>query len=323
MKFPHLTLLTNTIPPKKHPLLKTARFFKRLLLGRRPLWDKFEGHPAVTRSALAGLKKLNASFNYNPEHLADVAPTVLVLSNLKALRQALDLKKKGAIHTLFAGPILVIDPLEEKELLSSEEIDGLIVPSEWVKVFYTTELPSLKGKCHVWPSGIDIENWSLNLFKKPKKKQALIYDKLDHGQPLKKYRKFLTEKGWDVAIIRYGSYRQEQYRKELQKSDIALFFSPSESQGIALAECWASNVLTFVWNRGFAYYKKREKKVPASSAPYLTSEAGFFFSDFASFEKAYLEWEARPLPLRPLEYVSTHFSDEVSAERLLNLLHRR
>lgn len=315
----NLTILTNAIPPKNRLLLKGARFCKRFLLRRRPLLDRFEGHPAVTRSVLTGLKKIGASFNYNPKKISEIAPTVFVLSDLSALRQAIELKKRGLIQTLFGGPNLLIDPSDEKELLSSSEIDGILVNSDWVRDFYVKEVPALCGKCKVWPSGINMDEWMPDKGAQ-KKKNVLIYDKLDDGRPIHEYKEFLRSQGWNVLLLRYGYYGKKQFLELLRRSEIAIFFSGSESQGLALQECWSADVPTIVWNRGWAYLKEKGKTIPASSAPYLNPKIGLFFSDLESFKKAFWDWEKNKLSFSPREAVRSQFSDEACARNLLKLI---
>ena len=315
---PNLSILTNTIPSKKHWFLKTARFLKRVLLGKRPLVDRYGGHPAVTRSILEGLRHIGAIFNYNPSSESDLSSILFVLSDLDALRQGVYLKKRGLIRQLFAGPNLLIDPSDEKELLSSPLIDGFITPSGWVRDFYIHEIPGISKKCHVWPAGVNIKEWTPDQnFQKTK--TALIYDKLDHGQPIHEYQEFLREQGWKTSIIRYGNYKKERYLQMLRQSQLALFFSPSESQGIALLECWSTDVPTLVWDRGWAFLKEKNKTIPASSAPYLNPDLGCFFSDVGSFKEVFLQWQSDRASFYPRQWVSTHMSDEVCAKNLLKI----
>jgi hypothetical protein len=315
---PILTILTNTIPPKKRYFLKTARLLKRLFLGKRPLIDRYEGHSAVTRSVLVGLSNSGVLFNCNPSAFDDIAATLFVLSDLDAFRQAIDLKKRGRIQKLFAGPNLLIDPSDEKELMSSPELDGFLVPSDWVRDFYITEIPELSGKCHVWPAGVDIKRWESKHCDRGHQR-VLIYDKSDHDQPIHEYQKFLEERGWESSVIQYGSYKNEHFLQSLRKSHLALFFSPSESQGIALLESWAADVPTFVWDRGWAFLKKTNKKIPASSAPYLNPHLGEFFSDLSSFKAAFQKWETERSLFRPREWVCAHLSDEACAKKLIKI----
>lgn len=315
---PVLSILTNTIPAKKRYFLKALRLVKRLILARRPLIDSYEGHQAVTRSVLEGLKSIGASFNYNPSSTAELGSTTLVLTDLEALSQSIDLKKKGFIQKLFAGPTLVIDPADERELLGSQAIDGYLVPSEWTHDFYVKQVPELQGKCKIWPAGVDMDRW-MPMDRKPERK-VLIYDKLKHGQPIHEYKNYLTELGWDSSIIRYGSYTPDQFLKRLRESQLAIFFSIGESQGIALSETWAADVPTLVWNRGWILLNEKKNQIPASSAPYLNPNLGYFFSDLSSFKEAFHKWEIQRASFHPRQWVSAHLSDNACAEKLLEIM---
>ncbi len=131
------------------------------------------GHPAVVRSLVAGLKKIGISFNKNPCDENDVAESVVVLSDIQALKQAIQWKQSGKIKKLLAGPNLVTISSSEFEILGSPEIDIILVPSEWVKVNYEEKLPILKGKIQSWYAGVDTDYWRSHFEKEAKIKNLV------------------------------------------------------------------------------------------------------------------------------------------------------
>jgi hypothetical protein len=53
-----------------------------------------------------------------------------------------------------------------------------------------------------------------------------------------------------------------------------IYFSSTESQGIAMQEAWSYDVPTLVYSQ--PYYFIKNKRFNASSSPYLTKYCGFF-----------------------------------------------
>lgn len=117
---------------------------KKLSIITEPIGNgsgRISGHYAVTRSLVEGLKKLNVSFNINPS-AKNLGNAVLVLTDICALQQAINLKRENKIKRLLAGPNLVIRANQYNEILNSKEIDLHIVPSEWIATAYVEDLPS-------------------------------------------------------------------------------------------------------------------------------------------------------------------------------------
>jgi hypothetical protein len=92
----------------------------------------------------------------------------------------------------------------------------------------------------------------------------------------------LKSKLINVERLIYGNYKSADYKKLLSEVDLCVFFSPSESQGIALAESWASDVPTWVYERGF-WTAPNGDVYSSSSAPYLTDYTGNFFTSINEF----------------------------------------
>lgn len=249
---PNLTILTDPVPDGREFFGEHARRFARRIkyvLQERPYSShpKYRGHFAVTRSLVEGLKKIGASFNYNPSIFGEVADTVHVVSGVSALRQMIRLKQQGRIKKLFVGPNIVVFSTEANSILASPEIDGVINHCDFACEFWAVDHPQLLDRCFRWPAGVDTHYWHPDPV--VKRESILIFDKQNKGpvRPVAPYADYLRNLGWDVNVIEYGNFTHIEYLKMLQKSCLMLGFSTSESQGIAWAEAWSTDVPTLIW----------------------------------------------------------------------------
>lgn len=267
-----LSVLARPLPVKVKDKLK---FYTKDFLGI--FFDRYKyswGHYALVRSLVCGLKQTTTFFNFNPFRSGQLAETVWVAADVKALEQMIALKKSGQIKKLIAGPIMVISPEEHNRIIASPEIDLYLVNSEWTRRYY---LPV--RDCLIWPAGVDDSFWAPN--KNKTKNRILFYYKNGDKKLYNKCLNFAISKGFIVDEIVYGRYSRRHYKQALNNSKIAVFFSESESQGLALMEAWSMNVPTLVWNRGYA--EINGQKIPASAAPFISDVTGRTFLNFEEF----------------------------------------
>lgn len=325
-----ITILTESIPTFAENIrkllfciLKPIKMFlnreKTILYSGTKL--KYGGHPAVTRSLIEGLQKLNANFNYNPlkfEHIGDV---VIVLSGIKALKQAIKFKKKGKIKKLLAGPNLMVYGDDEDNILASSEIDICLVPSNTVKNNYETDNPELVGKIKVWPAGIDETYWSPVEKEKYNGRNVLIYQKNANEQLYFLVEDKLKYYHWDPIKIIYGRYKPDDFKKYLSKSRFAVFLSQSESQGIALAEAWAMNVPTLSWNPQEPTYLNNKKIFhDNSSCSFLSKDTGLEWRVISDFENILKKINELIDGFEPRKWVLSNMTDTVTSKCLINIV---
>jgi hypothetical protein len=272
------------------------------------------GHSGVVRSLIEGLKELNIAFTFNPTLQSEISGTVVVLSGHDALKQTIQLKKLNQISQLYAGPNLVVSPLDAKELFESNEINSIITNSDWVRDFYQSQLPKLKNKVIVWPSGVDTKYWKPEKTKQSNK--ILIYNKRMDSEILTPFLESIKNSGKHYEIINYGEYDHAQFRHQLSTSECVVFFSQSESQGLALHEAWSMNTPTYVWNQGQFSYKNQV--YGSSAAPYLNNQCGRFFSKPQELEQLLLTTMQNNF--KPRQWVLDNASDKISAEQLMALI---
>jgi hypothetical protein len=125
--------------------------------------------------------------------------------------------------------------------------------------------------------------------------------------------------GFSVAFLRYGSFDHVEYLDMLQRADVLLFYSPTESQSLSLAEAWATDVPTLVWDQGHFTYKGRTYQT--SSAPLLSSQTGAPFADIAALDLLLAGWDELRASVRPREWVLEHMTDAKCAQAYWNLGH--
>ena len=277
-------------------------------------------HPAVTNSLLRGLQELQVNFNYNPSQENDVGQTVVVLTNIDALKQAIVWKRKGRIKKLLAGPNLVVSPKEHHGVVLSPEIDIYMVNSQWTKTAYTEDAPSLINHIGIWPAGIDIRFWNPSLKLTDKKnRNALVYWKTESIEFCNEVEQVLKKYNWNPIRIRYGQYDLQTYKNTLENSLFAVFISRSESQGLALAEAWAMDVPTLVWNPKALEINGRVYS-ESSACPYLSPQTGFDWQTIKEFENILKSKENLIPKFTPRSWVLDNMSDAASTQILLSLI---
>ena len=322
MPRPLLTVLTDPVPYGTYLPVEIAKYLLRKIkrkLNPLPHYmvSKYRGHPAVTRSLVEGLAKINADANYNPRSYNRIGETVLVLSGIPALKQAIQLKRKGYIKKLLAGPNMVEFPSDHNGLAASPEVDQYVVNCDWAKVLYEQDCPSLAGRCIIWPAGVDAEYWKPDPTKQ--RDTILIYEKQRKGPvgPVGPYKQWMEQQGYKVEIIKCGEYTLAEFLTALQRSQLMVGFVLDESQGIAWAEAWSADVPTLIWRnernvvRGRAY--------DCTTAPFLTAENGLYFDNLEHFKIVFRQWTETKSLFRPRPWLLENMSDEVCAQMLCQL----
>jgi hypothetical protein len=314
-----LTVLTDPLPIGLNFLPETIRRIARVLkysVMKRSFVShpRFRGHFAVTRSLIEGLDKIGADFNYNPNCLADLATTVVVLAGVQTLRQAIKLKQKGYIKKLYAGPNLVNFSSDYDSLLASTEIDAAITPCNLINNLYIEDNPSLKDRIFSWPAGVDTEYWKPD--PNVKREKILIFEKHAKGPvgPISPYVNYLRDCGWPVVIIKYGSYNHNEFLQMLRQSFLMLGFVTDESQGIAWLEAWSADVPTLIWKNNYNVIQGRRYK--CSTAPYLNKSNGLFFNDLEDFKIKFDYWVKHREQFNPRAWTLKNMSDEKCAQQL-------
>jgi glycosyltransferase involved in cell wall biosynthesis len=276
--------------------------------------NKKRGPHAVLESLKRGLTELNVPFQINPQ-MSQISDTVHVLSSINALNYAIDLKKKGMIKKILAGPNLVVTPNDNNRLILNPLIDIVLVPSEWVKNMYLSLAPQLAEKIQVWPAGVQ----TIKTRNDNQRDLCLVYIKSVGHQVIEPILSELKRRNINFKTISYGSFKHEQYLSYLTKAKFLIYLSQSESQGLALHEAWMHDVPTLVWNGGLWEYEKHRWTEEKISAPYLVPEAGLFFKNSEEFKRN-LSLIQHTNNFTPNSYCDKNLSDFASTRILLKLI---
>jgi hypothetical protein len=287
--------------------------FKRFIKNFLTLFFNYKksnlGPASVFINLIQGLKINGIKFNVNPSN-EDAHNVCLVLSGINHLKKCIFLKKNKKIKILLAGPNLVTVPSEHNYIIFSKSINKILVPSKWVKKLYLSYKKKSKN-ISVWFSGVEVSN-----FKKGNRDKVLIYLK-NKNFFFEKCINYLNKNNINFQIIKYGSFSHKKYYKLLRESRILIYFSSSESQGIAMQEAWSENVPTLVYKHSFFIYGKRRFK--SSSSPYLNKSCGFFFKNFNQFTIKFDELNGNKR-LAPKKWINKNMTQDISVKKLLNII---
>lgn len=283
---------------------------------------KYGGHVAVTRSLIEGLDKIGyTDYNYRPIRESDIAEHVHVLAGVEILRYAIGLKERGCIKKLTAGPNVVIFSTDENSIISNQCIDLYLQPSQWTADFHIELNAAMENRCVAWPAGVDINKLKYKQNVK-KRKQVLIYHKEESNQFCFRVDYLVRRHGYSTVIIKYGSYKFDEYIKILQESAFMVVIAGAESQGLYLAEAWAMDVPTICYESN--YYKWqygdciKERIGNVSSCPYLTKDTGVTFKELGELDDIISNIDMVLEDVHPREWVVNNMTDEVCARRFLD-----
>jgi glycosyltransferase involved in cell wall biosynthesis len=323
---PYLTVLTLPILPGSRRAYRRVRGAVRAILKPGvPVPDpsRYPGHYSLVRSVVEGLRSIGADFTFNPRTFGDLARVVYAPAN-EALRQAIELKRRGIVDYVVAGPVNALFADESGGILLRPEIDLVIVPSEWTVDFYEG-FPELVAKSRVCPCGVDAEVW------KPagvvKERRAVVYWKSGDERFCEAVEAVVKRCGLEALRIRsrhgeHGIFKPSDYREALDRSVAGVFLSTFETQGIALAEAWSMDVPAVVWDpRGDAQWRGRTFR-SRSSAPFLTPATGVTFRTIDDLEGALRGTLTSLTTFRPRAWVLEHMTDAVCADQLYTLIRR-
>lgn len=272
----------------------------------------------------AGLDRLGVTYRLNDYR--GLRRTPGAVAHVIGKPHVIDLIPPG--HPIVYGPGVAAHPFES-DFWARREIQLILLSCEWFKRMYDADLPR-PIRTAVWPAGVDVDLWQPPLARPPRR--LIVYDKIrwrrDEYEPglLDPILARLRSEGWTPTHLRYGAYREDDFRRLLQEASAMVFLCEHETQGFAYLQTLASGVPILAWDRGGYWqdpsmYPDRVKFGPVTSVPYFDARCGERFADLVAFEAAvgrFLE-RVENGSYRPREYVTEHFDLAKQAQTYLDL----
>lgn len=228
------------------------------------------------------------------------------------------------------GPAGYSHPSEGPDLLSHPAINLVLVSCEWMHRMFSEVYDPRRVR--VWAAGIDTYLWSPDA-SRPKTNDVLVYDKVRWDRNsyerslINPILKTLSARGYRTVTLRYGSYREEEYRAILAQSRMMIFLCEHETQGFAYLQALSAGVPIFAWDRGGywrdpAFYPHKVQFEPVTSVPYWDARCGMKFCGFDDFEDKLSEFVDRVErgSFNPRDYIIANLTLERCAREYVDIL---
>ena len=197
-----------------------------------------------------------------------------------------------------------------------------LVPSQWVKDLYLT-FDIMKDKnIHVWPVGIDTDEW-YDKRGEEKLGDCLIYHKGMPEATKNLVVELCLDKGLSWGALSYGSYHESALHDATKQCRFAILTTKTESQGIAYQQILASGLPCFVFEKAEWDDRADGVKCPASAVPYFDERCGVKVREGASREEIYEAFTGFLENLdtfNPRAYIEENLTLEVCAQKIIDIL---
>jgi len=214
------------------------------------------------------------------------------------------------------GPNLFVLPTDSPELCKG--FTDFVVPGQWVKDKYK-KFDLLKEKnIHVWPVGIDTDEWSPVDKNDEQKFDCLIYHKNRGQRDLAVTEAICRKYNLSFKTLKYGEYDENDLKITAPKSKFAILVNGTESQGIAYMQILSTNTPCYVFNKTSWTAEDKSITVPATSIPYWDERCGSASNDVDL--KHFEEFLEKLNTFSPREYILENHTLEKSAKKYYNLL---
>lgn len=284
------------------------------IISRSIVSGRTTGPRKVAENLIKGLNELNYPYLINAR--LDACKRIWIHDDKKALEEVVKIKDVCVI----VGPNLYVTPNEIPDHIDISNI-LYIQPSPWVVEFWQ-EQGFNRSKIAAWPTGIDT-----NIFapSKENKNIVLVYFKNRNESELEYVKNQLSLLNIKYKIIKYGSYKEEEYLKELKHTKYIIWIGSHESQGIALQEALSCNIPIIVWDTTDFVIKQSQKISPrnnsyqATSAFYFDNRCGVIIKEKKLLRDKLLIMEKGVSKFSPREYILENLTTKKQAQDLINL----
>ncbi|GGD53020.1 glycosyltransferase family 1 protein [Erythrobacter arachoides] len=246
------------------------------------------GHRRVFLNLLAGLDRIGVPYRVNDFRYIRTHPEELAC----IIGKPFLLDKHKWRNPILLGASIYSHPIDDPTLLDRLDVRRILVPGPWME---TMCKPYWGDRVEAWPVGIDTSGWSPSNL--TPEYDVLVYDKILWDYESTKPRVVtpildeLRSRSLRVAVIRYGSYEEENYRSLLARSRSMVFLCEHETQGIAYQQALSCGVPLLAWDQGGpwldpSYFPDKVVFEPISSVPYFDSRCGERFASAEDFPAA-------------------------------------
>jgi glycosyltransferase involved in cell wall biosynthesis len=287
---------------------------RQMLLGK----SFVSGQRRVFLNLCAGLDRLGIRYRVNdyryirrhPDELACIIGRPFVLDWF------------AWTNPLLLGVAMYNHPVDAPESLKKLRVKSILVPCAWYAEMCRSDWPHVE----IWPVGIETDRWAPTPADR-KSVDVLLYDKVrwEHGRHeaelIDPIRRHLSASGHSVEEIRYGHYREDDFKAALARCRSMVFLCEHESQGIACQQALASGVPVFAWDRGGpwqdpAYFPHKVRyQGGVTSVPYFDARCGMTFTEANGFLSDWGEFwsEVGASGFSPRDYVMDNLTLEKGA----------
>lgn len=278
---------------------------------------RVDGPTLLLKNALLGFKHLPVNVVINPK-FSDFKPFPFwIPSGDLSLLSKMEIEALSKTN-LTLGPN--IDFFNEKNLNVIRRLNSvkILVPHHWVIPPVSQALPS-NCRVYVWHSGIDTNFWR-NKRMDVRRREVLIYVKdLNEVENLRRAEAYLRKFDFSFTTLVYGSYSQPHFKSVLNRVVAAIWIGSTESQGLALIECWSMDIPTLVLKKNI-WCDPIGNQFQSSSAPFMSDSTGLFSSSSTFSENDFHHFFSKLDDFSPREYVNENFDLVDCASSLLKLL---
>jgi hypothetical protein len=293
---------------------------RRLVRGpRRP-----GGQTRVFLNLCDGLRRIGEPFRVNDFRFAKRNPAALAC----IIGKPFLLDKLEWKNPILFGAAVYSHPVDDPNVLQRLPIKKILVPGPWMREMCKSDW----GNAVIdWPVGIDTDLWATAV-PHSKSIDVLLYDKVRwerqqfEGTLLKPIRAVLRHFGVTFLEIRYGHYREDDFRAALSKCRSMIFVCEHETQGIAYQQALSCGVPIFAWDRGGpwcdpSYYPHKVVFAPVTSVPYWDDRCGAKFTNASEFADLWSEfWEnVKADRFAPRDYIHENLTLEKCARRYVEI----
>lgn len=227
-------------------------------------------------------------------------------------------------NPILFGAAVYSHPIDDPTLLERLPVRRVLVPGPWMAEMCQ---PHWGDQVASWPVGIDTDRWSPS---SDKVSDVLLYDKVmwEHDKYeltlIEQIRRALRDRGLSFEEVRYGAYKEEDFRAALSRCRAMVFLCEHETQGIAYQQALSAGVPVLAWDRGGAwldpsYYPDKVVFGPVTSVPYFDERCGDRFESVEVFPELLDEFwnKLRRESFDPRAFILEHLTLEICAKRYL------